>query len=200
MESYSTLLADMLAPEYNAMVVDKTTENVMNHMPDKTVRVIIGILDGCPTPHELKESLMKRLKGSKDCPGCPDLCIVAVLCLASEDYSVSHESLCSVTKRSMLKIWSNLERLTVSSSYQLRQWMRSHIGTRTCEGYMAKWNIMRDFGHTIGNSKVELSHWLRNVDVTKEMAYKISGQPTTITDALRDDMTVSGKIGIFIDQ
>jgi hypothetical protein len=194
MESYTDLLADMLAPEYSCVIADTPNE----HVPDKTISIRAGILDTCPTQHELKDNLVKRLNSGKESSRSPNLCVVAMLCLASTDYSVSHESLCGITKRHMLKVWSNLERLTVSSSYQLRQWMRSRTGTRTCEGYMASWNVSRDFGHMVGNSKLDAVQWNRHIDVTQEMAYKIGGQPTSVLEAIHNDMTISGKIGAFI--
>ena len=194
MEEYVNLVTDMLVPDYNVVITSDLTKRV----PDKTMRIMANVFDDCPTPHELKESLLKRLKNTKDVVSSVDLCIVTALCLASGDYSVSHMSLCNVTERSMLKVWSNLERQAVSSSYQLRQWIRSRIGTRTCEGYMAYWNISRSFGSSVANIRITPGLWSKSVNVTNDMAYKLTGQPTTVLEAVREDMIVSGKVACLL--
>lgn len=190
MEEYVDLVTDMIAPDYNVVVTSDLTKRVT----DKTIRIVADVFNDCPTPHELKESLLKRLKNTKDVVSSIDLCVVTALCLASGDYSVSHVSLCNVTERSMLKVWSNLERQAVSSSYQLRRWIRSRIGTRTCEGYMAYWNISRNFGSSVANTFIAPGLWSRSINVTEDMAYKLTGQPTTVLEAIRNDMIVSGKV------
>lgn len=190
MEEYVDLVTDMVVPDYNVVV----TSDLMKRVPDKTIRIMANVFDDCPTPHELKESLLKRLKNTKDVVSSVDLCVVTALCLASGDYSVSHTSLCNITERSMLKVWSNLERQAVSSSYQLRQWIRSRIGTRTCEGYMAYWSISRSFGSSVANTRITPGLWSKSINVTSDMAYKLTGQPTTVLEAIREDMIVSGKV------
>lgn len=190
MEEYVDLVTDMTAPDYNVVVTSDLTKRVT----DKTIRIVADVFNDCPTPHELKESLLKRLKNTKDVVSSIDLCVVTALCLASGDYSVSHVSLCNVTERSMLKVWSNLERQAVSSSYQLRRWIRSRIGTRTCEGYMAYWNISRNFGSSVANTFITPGLWSRSINVTEDVAYKLTGQPTTVLEAIRNDMIVSGKV------
>ena len=181
---------DMTVPEYNIVSV---TENDAR-TNDSSIRVLTNILDNCPTPHELRENMSKRLSRNKRVDSGPDLCVVGMLCLASYDYSVSHFSLHGISERDMLKVWSHLERQAVSSSYQLRLWMRSLIGTRTCEGYMARWSISRSFGPNIGNSHVRRGLWEHCIDVTHDMAYNIYGQPATVLEAVRDDITVCNKV------
>ena len=85
MEEYVNLVTDMLVPDYNVV----TTSDLTKRVPDKTMRIMANVFDDCPTPHELKESLLKRLKNTKDVVSSVDLCIVTALCLASGDYSVS---------------------------------------------------------------------------------------------------------------
>jgi hypothetical protein len=194
MDDYAALAADVVMPDYSLVA---TTNDDMMIIPN-TVLINPDILQDCPTPHELKESMMKRLTNAGKSAGGPNLCVVAMMCLASKDYSVSHLSLCDVTERYMLKIWSYLERQVVSSSYQLRQWMRSHVGTRTCEGYMAHWNISRNLGPNVGNTAIAIGSWTKCIDVTNDMAYKIGGQPTTILESARDDITVSNKVKILL--
>jgi hypothetical protein len=193
MDDYVALASDVLVPEYTLIA---TTESGLMIVPN-TIVVDPGILVDCPGRHELKDNMEKRLVGTSKLTGGPNLCVVAMMCLASRDYSVSHVSLCDVTERYMLKVWSYLERQVVSSSYQLRQWMRSHIGTRTCEGYMAHWNISRSLGPSVGNLIVKRGSWSKCVDVTKDMANKISGQPTTILESAYNDIAVSSKIKVL---
>jgi hypothetical protein len=194
MEEYAEFVLDMTVPDYNVVV----TPDLNKRVTDKTIRIIADVFSDCPTPHELKESLLKRLKNKKDVVSSVDLCVVTALCLASGDYSVSHVSLCNVTERNMLKVWSNLERQAVSSSYQLRRWIRSRIGTRTCEGYMAYWNISRSFGSSVANKRITPGLWSKSMNVTEDMAYKITGQPTTVLEAIRDDMVISGKLACLL--
>lgn len=193
MENYVQLGSDMVAPEYEISVVAE-----LNGAPRNNVICIVdNILQSCPCPNELKDNLLKRLSGPKSSAVGVDLCVVAMMCLGSGDYSVSHVSLCDVSERDMLKVWSNLERQTVSSTYQLRQWIRSRIGTRTCEGYMANWGLSRNFGPTSVNSSVTAGSWKHCINVTGDVAYKVSGQPTTVLEAVHDDTVTSSKISIL---
>lgn len=190
-----TLAADIMMPEYSLVV----STDIDMRLITNTVLISPDILSGCPTPHELKTSMLKRLNVAGKPVSGPNLCVVAMMCLASVDYSVSHVSLCGVTERYMLKVWSYLERQVVSSSYQLRQWMRSRVGTRTCEGYMAHWNISRNLGSNIGNTYVSVRSWSKCINVTNDMANKICGQPTTILEAAHNDITTSSKIKALLD-
>ena len=194
MEEYVDLGCDMVTPEHTIVITTDLTRRV----PDKHIRIVPDVFHDCPTPQELKDNLYKRLKVVKDVVTSTDMCVLTALCLASNDYSVSHVSMCNVTERCMLKIWSNLERQAVSSSYQLRQWIRSRIGTRTCEGYMAYWNISRNFGSSVANTKITVGLWSKSLSVTEDMAYKLTGQPTTVLEAVRNDMTISGKLALLL--
>jgi hypothetical protein len=195
MDDYITLAADVVMPEYSLVV---TTDSDIRLMPN-AILMNPDILRDCPGPHELKENMSKRLVGAAKSASGPNLCVIAMMCLASRDYSVSHLSLCGVSERYMLKVWSYLERQVVSSSYQLRQWMRSHVGTRTCEGYMAYWNISRTLGPNVGNTVIVTNSWTKCVDVTNNMANKICGQPTTVLEAAHNDITTSSKIKALLD-
>lgn len=193
MDDYVTLASDILVPEYTLVA----TTNLTTIRIPNTIVIDPDILADCPGRHELKDNMAKRLVSTNKLAGGPNLCVVAMMCLASNDYSVSHVSLCDVSERYMMKVWSYLERQVVSSSYQLRQWMRSHIGTRTCEGYMAYWNISRNLGMNIGNSAVKQGSWTKCVDVTNDMANKVSGQPTTILESAHNDIMISSKIKVL---
>lgn len=194
MENYIQLGCDMVVPEYEVSVVGE-----LSNIPSSNVIFMIdNVLQSCPSPNELKDNLVKRLSGSKSSTVGVDLCVVAMMCLASCDYSVSHVSLCDVSERDMLKVWSNLERQTVSSTYLLRQWTRSRIGTRTCEGYMANWNLSRNFGPTSINTSITAGSWRQCVDITVDAAYKVTGQPTTVLEAVHDDVVTSSKISLLL--
>lgn len=195
MDDYAALASDILVPEYTLV------PNSQSDVPRIPNIIVIDpdILGNCPSRHELKDNMTKRLLNTNKSTGGPNLCVVAMMCLSSKDYSVSHVSLCDVNERYMLKVWSYLERQVVSSTYQLRQWMRSHIGTRTCEGYMAYWNISRNLGMNIGNSVVKQGSWTKCLDVTNDMANKITGQPTTVLESAHSDIAVSAKIKMLLD-
>lgn len=183
---------DLLTPEY---VLSVSTDSVSYDVTNVVV-VAPDILRDCPAPHELRENMIKRLmKGSA---GGPNLCVVAMMCLASGGYCVSHVSVCGVTEKQMLKVWSYLERQAVSSSYLLRQWMRSQIKRRTCEGYMAHWNIATNHGNIIGNNLIQPRSWSKCIDVTYDMAHKVSGQPVTILESAMHDMTASSKLKLVL--
>ena len=193
MENYVQLGRDMVVPEYDISVVAELNSAAASNI----IRIVDNVMQSCPCPNELKDNLVKRLSGSKSSAVGMDLCVVAMMCLASCDYSVSHISLCDVTERDMLKVWSNLERQTVSSTYLLRQWTRSRIGTRTCEGYMANWNLSRNFGPTSINTSISTGSWKQCIDVTTDVAYSLSGQPTTVLEAVHDDVSISSKISLL---
>jgi hypothetical protein len=63
---------------------------------------------------------------------------------------------------------------------------------------MAYWNISRSFGCSVANKRISHRTWAKSIDVTEDMAYKISGQPITIIEAIKTDMTVSGKISALL--
>lgn len=193
MDDYVTLASDILVPEYTLVATNNPN---MITIPN-TIVLHPDILADCPGRHELKDNMAKRLVSTNKLTGGPNLCVVAMMCLSSSDYSVSHVSLCDVSERYMMKVWSYLERQVVSSSYQLRQWMRSHIGTRTCEGYMAHWNISRNLGVNVGNSVVKQGSWTKCVNVTNDMANKVTGQPMTILESAHNDITTSSKIKVL---
>lgn len=192
MDDYINLGRDTLVPEYTLAV----SADAEFHKLPNTITVKPDILVDCPAPHELRENMIKRLmKGNT---GGQNLCVIAMMCLGSGDYSVSHVSVCDVTEKQMLKVWSYLERQSVSSSYLLRQWMRSHMDRRTCEGYMAHWGISANHGNIVGNNVIQRRSWSKCVDVTYDMAHKVSGQPTTVLESVYHDMVASTKLKLVL--
>ena len=192
MDDYINLGKDVLTPEYTlAVSVDIEHRNIPG-----TISVRPEILKDCPAPHELRENMTKRLM--KGAAGGTNLCVIAMMCLASVDYSVSHVSVCDVTEKQMLKVWSYLERQSVSSSYLLRQWMRSRMGHRTCEGYMVHWEISSNHGSIVANDVIKSRSWSKCIDVTYDMAHKVSGQPTTVLESAYHDMLTSSKLKLVM--
>jgi hypothetical protein len=89
MEEYADMVTDMVAPDFNVII----TTDLEQRVEDRTMKIAPGVLSACPTPSELKSNLVKRLKVAKGGASSADLCIVSILCLSSNDYSVSHLSL-----------------------------------------------------------------------------------------------------------
>lgn len=155
-----------------------------------TIRIKDDVMSSCPLKDELRETLSKRLRRKTKRDDALDMSMVAVMCIATDDYCVGHVSLYGITSKEMCKIWGVLERTSISSSYLLRQWITPLLNGRTCEGYMGHWGISRGFEGTSTSTNVEKGSWTSCVDVTKDMAYKISGQPETLLSACETDINV----------
>lgn len=180
----------MLNPGYTIAVGDDASSN----HEDSRILLRENILESCPSVQELFNNARKRLspKGAKG--GEPDLSVVSVMCLASFGYSVSHVSLCGITEKHMCKVWGFLERQATSSSYSMRSWIRRLVGTRTCEGYMAYWNITRPMDSRVPCDIIPDGSWSKCINATYHMAYNIYGQPTTVEESAYCDIATSCKI------
>lgn len=193
MDRYISVFESSVATGYIAVV--STTKP--SRLDDKIIVLNPSIFDECPSKDELRQNMTKRLKASKGHEISGDLEAICCMCIASHGYSVSHESIVGADVKSMLQVWAFLERQRVSAGYLLRQWINKHVGTRTSEGYIAHYNLTRSLGPLVCNNVVVASEWKECVDVTEDMAYKLTGQPETILNSVINDMQVASKLEVI---
>lgn len=185
MDQYTEVAKNNVVLPYKVLVSDYQRP----HNDDNLIVMLPNVLGTCPLKDELRATLEKRLRSKRRTGSGPDAVMVALMCIASRDYSVSHISLKDITDREMYKIWGLLERVSTSSSYQLRQWITPLLNSRTCEGYMGYWGTSRTFAATQKPSSVTQTPWKHCLDVTKDMAYKLHGQPETVYAACYADLS-----------
>lgn len=189
MEQYVEIIKRYTSESYTVLVSDDDNTSAI----DGVIKLRTDVLSTCPLKDELRETFTKRLQRKQKKHGDLDMSVVAVACLGSVGYSVGHVSLSGVTDKEMCKIWGILEKTSVSSSYQLRQWITPLIDGRTCEGYIGYWEMSRSFETRRGNEHIVKGSWESCKDITKHVAYKMHGQPETVLGACEMDIKMFAK-------
>lgn len=106
---------------------DRDTGNIIILRPD--------LYESCPSKVELSNALTKRLRKPGAAYTTHQICAVAICCICSQSYTVSHDKMRNVPENIMDTIWGHLGTLKVSSSRQLSNWIKSCLGSRSQTGY-----------------------------------------------------------------
>lgn len=132
---------DLYVREFNKLVSDNNfiVQTTNERHDTDTGNIIIlrpDLYDTCPAKLELSNALMKRLQKPGASYTTAQICATAICCICSQSYTVSHTKMRSVTDKAMMDIWTHLEILSVSSSYNLQQWIKACLKSRSKTGYV----------------------------------------------------------------
>ena len=117
----------------NSQIVTVEPEQHVDNRPN-IITLIPTLFDLCPSTMELLSYFAKRLKSAGSLSNLA-ISAVAICCICSTGYTVSHVNLQGVSAKEMRNIWSHLETARVSSSPALGQWLHRCMDGRSQEGY-----------------------------------------------------------------
>lgn len=196
MDVYARNILDMVASGVDVVTVDHDNIGAIN---GDTIVIRSNNMNSCPKVVELTNLVTKRLRG-KGC-GTTKLSTVAVCTICSEGYSINHLSLSNVSARDMHSIWAFIETSAVSSSPELRNWVKHCVGGRSQDGYVAYMDLNSDTSmldtpgsrtrHTRAHNKLAKIPGPMTAVTTRHRAF------TSIIDVVINDVTTLSRARII---
>lgn len=178
----------------NNVIVEVDTEHTSS-IPSNILAIIPSLFERCDSKIELMGALFKRLRKSGAAYTSNQICAIAVCCLCSHGYSVSHLKMRNVTSKDMADVWGHLETMKVSSSEALSKWINNCMGSRSQTGYILHHRDAYE-SKRVGASSIIGRKMKRRK--TKEKPVEISnmfidlhfGSADTVKDAIMIDMKI----------
>lgn len=184
MELYIKELTKLKASSWTIIT---TSSNLVHAEYDKSIVLLPDIYSSCPATLELINALTKRFSNNQ-------LTAIAICCICSYDYTISHESIDGISAKDFLGIWGHIETLQKSSSIKLSRWLSEAIHGRSQDGYNFKYgNIYRN--HSGTNSHALKTNIRRQFNATVKpigalFTERYFGESSTISKAMETDWLI----------